>query len=117
MKTRLQPISQPVSDQDISQLAELFRLMGDTNRLRIVLSCLHQPVSVSAMTEQLGLSQSLASNHLRLLRGARIVRAERRGKQVFYVVADAHIQCVIEDMVAHVAEPANHEGSEDGRIC
>ena len=116
MQTRLQPISQPISGQDISQLAELFRLLGDTSRLRIVLSCLHEPVSVSAMAWQLGLSQSLVSNHLRLLRGARIVRAERRGKQVFYVAADAHIQCVIDDMVAHVAEPAKHKGSKDGRL-
>ncbi len=96
--------------EDISRLAEMFRLMGDSSRLRIILCCLHEPVSVSAMAEQLGLSQSLVSNHLRLLRGARIVRAQRRGKQVFYVAADAHIQCVIEDMVAHVGEPHGHEG-------
>ncbi len=104
-------IPQATSAEDLSRLAEMFRLMGDSSRLRIILSCLHQPVSVSDMANQLGLSQPLVSNHLRLLRGARIVRAERRGKQVFYVAADAHIQCVIEDMVAHVAEPAHQSGA------
>jgi len=99
------------STDDISRLAEMFRLMGDASRLRIILCCLHEAVSVSDMAEQLGLSQSLVSNHLRLLRGARIVRSERRGKQVFYAAADAHIQCVIEDMVAHVGEPHSHEGA------
>ena len=100
----------PVADENISRLAEMFKLMGDSSRLRIILACLHQAINVSDMAQQLGLSQSLVSNHLRLLRGARIVRSERRGKQVFYIAADAHIQCVIEDMVAHVAEPARHEG-------
>ncbi len=97
-------------DEDITRLAEMFRLMGDSSRLRIILSCLHQPISVSDIANQLDLSQSLVSNHLRLLRGARIVRAQRRGKQVFYIAADAHIQCVIEDMVAHVAEPTRAGG-------
>ena len=105
MLAHIDPFTQNASDQDISRLAEMFRLMGDSSRLRIILCCLHEPISVSDIAQLLGLSQSLVSNHLRLLRGARIVRAERRGKQVFYVAADAHIQCVIEDMVAHVGEP------------
>ncbi|GAA5317064.1 MAG: hypothetical protein AseanaTS_22680 [Candidatus Pelagadaptatus aseana] len=79
--------------------------MGDTSRLRIILACLHDPVSVSGIAEKLKLSQSLVSHHLRLLRAARVVRSERRGKQVFYVAADEHIQCVIEDMLVHIEEP------------
>jgi len=93
------------SEDDLSRLADLFRLMGDTSRLRIIVICLHDPINVSDIASQLGLSQSLVSHHLRLLRAARIVRSERRGKQVFYVAADEHIQCVIEDMVAHIGEP------------
>jgi DNA-binding transcriptional ArsR family regulator len=110
MLAHIDPFTQNASDEDISRLAEMFRLMGDSSRLRIILCCLHEPISVSDIAELLGLSQSLVSNHLRLLRGARIVRSERRGKQVFYVAADAHIQCVIEDMVAHVGEPSGTGG-------
>ena len=98
------------SDSDIAQLADMFRLMGDPSRLRIILSCLHDPISVTEIAEQLELSQSLVSHHLRLLRAARVVASERRGKQIFYVAADEHIQCVIEDMVAHVSEPSQFEG-------
>ena len=98
------------SDGDIAQLADMFRLMGDPSRLRIILSCLHDPISVTEIAEQLELSQSLVSHHLRLLRAARVVASERRGKQIFYVAADEHIQCVIEDMVAHVSEPSQFEG-------
>ncbi len=109
MKTKRRPLKKIGSEEEISQLADLFRLMGDTSRLRIILTCLHAPISVSDIAEKLELSQSLVSHHLRLLRAARIVRSERRGKQVFYVAADEHIQCVIEDMVAHIGEPDQSE--------
>jgi DNA-binding transcriptional ArsR family regulator len=109
MKSERCPLKKVGYEEDVSQLADLFRLMGDTSRLRIILSCLHAPISVSDIAAQLELSQSLVSHHLRLLRAARIVRSERRGKQVFYVAADEHIQCVIEDMVAHIGEPNQTE--------
>lgn len=60
---------------------------------------------VGDMGEELGLSVSLVSHHLRLLRAARLVRFEKRGKQVFYSVADEHIRCVLDDMIDHLAEP------------
>lgn len=86
-------------------LAEIFKLMGDPTRLRIVISCLDERASVSEIAGRLGLSQSLVSHHLRLLRAARLVLARREGKQVFYVAADDHIRSVIKDMLDHVAEP------------
>jgi DNA-binding transcriptional ArsR family regulator len=85
-------------------LADLFRLLGDPSRLRIVVACLRAPLAVSQIAERLGLSVSLVSHHLRLLKGARLVRAERQGKQVFYVAEDEHVRRMIEDMIAHVAE-------------
>ena len=109
MKTERRPLKKIASEEQVSQLADLFRLMGDTSRLRIILTCLHTPINVSDIAEKLDLSQSLVSHHLPLLRAARIVRSERRGKQVFYVAADEHIQCVIEDMVAHIGEPNQTE--------
>lgn len=97
------------SEAEVAQLADLFRLMGDASRLRIILTCLREPISVSAIADRLELSQSLVSHHLRLLRAARVVKPERRGKQIFYVAADEHIQCVIDDMVTHVREPERSE--------
>jgi len=104
--------SNMASEETLSQLADLFRLMGDSSRLRIILSCLHAPISVSDIAAQLQLSQPLVSHHLRLLKAARIVRSERRGKQIFYVAADGHIQCVIEDMVDHISEPESCEDTD-----
>ncbi|TAM05379.1 MAG: ArsR family transcriptional regulator [Paraburkholderia sp.] len=92
-------------DERVAPLADLFRLLGDPTRLRIVLACAHDRLAVGAIAEALGLSPSLVSHHLRLLRAARIVRAEREGKQVFYAAADAHISAMLAGMLEHVAEP------------
>jgi DNA-binding transcriptional ArsR family regulator len=93
-----------MAEDQVVELAEMFRLMSDPTRLRIILACLDAPVSVGDMADGLGLSASLVSHHLRLLRAARLLQADRRGRQVFYVVGDSHIRSMLTDMVDHVAE-------------
>ena len=93
-----------LSDDHATALADLFRLLGDPTRLRIVVSCLRTPLAVSDIAERLDLSVSLVSHHLRLLKGARLVRADRQGKQVYYGADDMHVRRMVEDMVTHVAE-------------
>ncbi|WP_342142664.1 metalloregulator ArsR/SmtB family transcription factor [Methylobacterium fujisawaense] len=94
-------------------MAEIFRLLGDANRLRIVVVCLDGPVCVGDIARQVDLSASLVSHHLRLLRAARFVRSQKRGKKVFYGATDAHVRCVIKDMVNHVGEHCEAEDDED----
>ena len=91
-------------DDHAVALADLFRLLGDPTRLKIVVSCLRTPLAVSDIAEQLGLSVSLVSHHLRLLKGARLVRGERQGKQVYYEADDLHVRRMVEDMITHIAE-------------
>ncbi len=95
-----------VTQDQLTNLAEVFHLMGDPSRLSILLFVLDGPRAVAEIAAATGLSASLASHHLRLLRAGRLVRAERRGKQVFYTVDDAHIRSVLTDMAEHVAELA-----------
>ncbi len=96
-----------IKTQDqLASLAGVFHLMGDPSRLSILMAVLAGPLPVAEIAAETGLSASLVSHHLRLLRGGRLVRAERRGKQVFYVIDDAHISSVLMDMIEHVAEPA-----------
>lgn len=102
---------QQLPEDKALQLAEVFHLMGDPNRLRIVFSCLDEPVCVSDMATRLNLTPSLVSHHLRLLRAARLLRSDRQGKRVFYVAADEHIRCVLRDMADHISEP--EETGED----
>lgn len=99
--------SKKTDDDRAPELADLFRLLGDPSRLRIVIACLDAPVAVSAIADGLGLSLSLVSHHLRLLRAARLVRGLREGKQVFYQVADHHVRGMITDMLEHIAEEAD----------
>jgi DNA-binding transcriptional ArsR family regulator len=96
-------------DERTVHLAAMFRLMGDPTRLRIILACMDAPTPVGAIADRLGLSQSLVSHHLRLLRAARVLRGQRRGRQVLYASADEHISRVLSDMLEHVEEPAHAE--------
>lgn len=73
-----------MSQSDVAVLAETFRLLGDQSRLKILLQCMHGSVAVGDIAEALDLSQSLVSHHLRLLRGARLVRGERQAKQYLF---------------------------------
>jgi len=93
-----------LSDDHAVSLADLFRLLGDPTRLKIVVSCLRTPLAVSDIAGRLGLSVSLVSHHLRLLKGARLVRADRQGKQVYYQADDLHVRRMVEDMVTHIEE-------------
>ena len=92
-------------------IAHSTALMADAGHnlsdvLGLVLACLTQPTAVGDIASTLSLSSSLVSHHLRLLRAARIVKAERQGKQVFYAAADAHISSLLSTMFEHIAEPA-----------
>lgn len=85
-------------------LAETFKLLGDPTRLRILAACLGERLSVGEIAARLGLAPSLVSHHLRLLRGSRMLRAEREGRQVYYLPVDDHVREMLTGMTAHVGE-------------
>jgi ArsR family transcriptional regulator, lead/cadmium/zinc/bismuth-responsive transcriptional repressor len=89
-----------ITPTQVVELAETFRIMGEPSRLAIILSCLDGPVSVSDIAAATRLSANLVSHHLRLLRAARILRAERRGRQVFYAAADQHVRRTLAELTA-----------------
>ncbi len=99
------------SDQT-AQLAETFGLLADPTRLSIVVVCMEREISAGDIADELGLSASLVSHHLRLLRAARMLRAERRGKQVFYSMADDCVRDVLKIMIDHLFTH-EHGGSDE----
>ncbi|UXN70976.1 metalloregulator ArsR/SmtB family transcription factor [Devosia neptuniae] len=103
------------SDSQIAVIAETYRLLGDPTRLRVLLACLSQPIAVGDIAKAVAASPSLVSHHLRLLRGARLVRGTRRNKQVFYAAADDHIARMLADMIEHVMEEHGPGEAEDDR--
>ena len=91
-------------NENLAVLADTFRLLGDPSRLAILFACRDEACSVGAIAQATRLAPSLVSHHLRLLRAARMVRPERRGRHVYYALADAHAARVIADMADHVGE-------------
>ena len=98
--------------EHVEALAETFRLLGDPSRLRIVLSCLEGPASVGEIVGKLGLSQSLVSHHLRLLRATRLLKAGKEGRQVFYSLPDCHVRDMLTNLIDHVMEPHEHDAHD-----
>lgn len=98
-----------MSDYDESALegaAEVFRLLATPVRCGIVLQLSGGPRAVHELVEALGVSQSLMSQHLRVLRTARLVAADRQGREVYYRLADDHVAHIVRDAFEHAKETA-----------
>jgi DNA-binding transcriptional ArsR family regulator len=83
-------------------LAQIFAALGDPTRARIVYALTRGEHSVNALAEMAGVSASAVSHHLARLRGIRLVRAQRRGNQVFYSVDDAHVSRLYLEALNHL---------------
>lgn len=91
-------------DESVAQLSDIFSLLGEPTRLRIVLACFDAPRTVGDIAMDMNVSASLISHHLRLLRATRIIHAERVGKNVFCSLTDEHIRSILSNMLAHIGE-------------
>lgn len=88
----------------LAEAAQLFKVLGSEARLALLMLIGREPRTVGALAEASGLSQPLVSQHLRTLRNAGLVAAQRSGKEVTYTVADLHVSHVISDALVHVRE-------------
>jgi DNA-binding transcriptional ArsR family regulator len=83
---------------------ELLKVLAAPARLAIVTELAQQPRFVHELVDRLGMSQPLVSQHLRVLRGARLVGVERRGREAVYSLADQHVAHIVADAVHHSKE-------------
>ncbi len=88
---------------NVSKLANTLSILGETARLSIVVFLMEKSASVGEITEHLGMSQPAISHHLRLLKDARILKAEKKGKQVYYSLDDKHVKTIIESGLVHMS--------------
>jgi DNA-binding transcriptional ArsR family regulator len=88
----------------VAALAETFKLLGDPTRVRILDALSKTELCVCDIAGLLRLSESAVSHQLRLLRGMRLVRSRRAGRQVFYALDDHHIIGLFEQALRHVQE-------------
>ena len=92
----------------LSDAATLLRTLGTPHRLAIVLELASTPRCVHELVERVGISQSLASQHLRILRTTGLVTGTRRGKETVYALADEHVAHIARDAFTHGAEATSH---------
>ena len=91
-------------DELLFNLAELFKVFGDSTRIRIISALLHSQMCVCDIAALLGMTKSSVSHQLRLLRQTKLVKYRRDGKVVFYSLDDKHIAGIFKMGLAHISE-------------
>ena len=91
-----------LDDHTASDVAELFRALSDTSRIKLMATLIGGETNVGALAEAAGISESAVSHHMRSLRQLRMVRARKDGRQVFYTLDDRHIIDLFLRGVAHI---------------
>ena len=101
----LQKVQSDLPDDEILyDLAELFKVFGDSTRIKILYALFESEMCVCDIADLLGLTQSAISHQLRTLKANKLVRIRREGKTVFYSLADQHVRSIIGQGMDHVME-------------
>lgn len=91
-------------EEKLYDLAELFKVFGDSTRIRILFTLFEADVCVCDMAEALGMTASAVSHQLKILKNSRLIRSRREGKSVFYSLADDHVRTIIRQGMEHTEE-------------
>lgn len=101
----VEKVRQELPGEDtLYDLTELFRIFGDSTRVRILYVLFESEMCVCDIAALLGLTQSAVSHQLRALKNVRLVKSRREGKTVFYSLADDHVKTIIDQGLEHVRE-------------
>ncbi|MBQ5959092.1 MAG: helix-turn-helix transcriptional regulator [Firmicutes bacterium] len=101
----LQQINAKMPDLDsLYDLAELFKIFGDSTRIRILFVLFEAEVCVCDLAEALNMTQSAVSHQLSILKRNKLVKSRRDGKSVFYSLADDHVRTIIGQGMDHISE-------------
>lgn len=92
-------------DEDsLFELAELYKIFGDSTRIRILYALFEDELCVCDIAQTLGMTLSAISHQLRILKGAKLVKYNKVGKSVFYSLADSHVKLILAQGMEHVGE-------------
>ncbi len=91
-------------DEELFDLAELFKIFGDSTRIRILLVLFESEMCVCGLAELLGMTQSAISHQLQVLKKSKLVKYRREGKTIFYSLADSHVRTILDQGMEHIAE-------------
>lgn len=90
--------------ETLYKLAELFKIFGDSTRIRILDVLTKKELCVQEIAEELSMTQSAISHQLRILKQADLIRSRRDGKAIFYSLADDHVATIMDQGLEHVCE-------------
>ena len=101
------------TDELLCDLSDLFRLFGDTTRVKILFSLFESEMCVCAIAELLGMTQSAISHQLKILKDANLVANRREGKTIYYFLSGDHVRTIIAKGFEHLIEERNENNEED----
>ena len=91
-------------DDYIEDMADLFKILGDKTRTKILSVLIKEEMNVSSISELVGLPISAISHQLRTLRQAKLIKPKKVGKEVFYSLDDEHVSLIFKCALEHVKE-------------
>ena len=91
-------------DETLYDLAELFKIFGDSTRVKILYALLESELCVCDIAKLMEVSQSAVSHQLRVLKGSKLVKFRREGKVVYYSLADEHVTRILSQGMEHILE-------------
>ena len=91
-------------DETLYDLAELFKVFGDSTRIKILYALFEAELCVCDIAQLLSVSQTAVSHQLRVLKNNKLVKFRKAGKNVFYSLADDHVRRIIDQGIEHVEE-------------
>ncbi len=91
-------------ETELYDLAELFKVFGDSTRIRILFVLFEVEVCVCDLAKALNMTQSAISHQLRILKQNKLVKSRREGKSIFYSLADSHVRAIIAQGREHIEE-------------
>ena len=97
----MEPAANP---SDVRAACDVLKAVASPVRLALILQLAHAPQCVHELVEQVPASQPVVSQHLRVLRGMRLVQSDRRGREVVYSLQDDHVAHIARDALKHVQE-------------
>lgn len=92
------------TERQFNDMAGLFKLFGDSTRIKILWSLGQRELCVCDLADLIGMNQSAVSHQLRILKQGRLVKSRREGKSVFYSLADGHVETVLAQGMEHISE-------------
>lgn len=92
------------NEETLYDLAEVFKVFGDSTRIRILVVLFESEVCVCDIAEALQMTQSAISHQLKILKQAKLIKNRREGKQIFYSLADEHVKTIISMGLEHILE-------------